>query len=218
MFDIGWLEMFVVAVIAIVFVGPKELPGMLRTFGRAIKKVRSLAGEFQGQVNEALKEAELDGVKDTFNDMRSLDPTKAIKDKLNPLKDDLERPVEPAADKSPKEIVEEIEKDHAAYKAEQRAKVEQGFKEAEERAKAGQGAQSGTNAVPGFSSAPADVPVTEEMTPAAQMKEIVAEAGAAPAGSGNGVKTSKRKTAKSKPKAAQNSSAKPKATAKAKTK
>ncbi len=41
MFDIGWTEMMVVAVVAILFVGPKELPGMLRTFGRAVKKLRS---------------------------------------------------------------------------------------------------------------------------------------------------------------------------------
>ncbi len=65
MFDgIGWTELLVVAVIAIVFIGPKELPGMLRTFGKMIKKVRGMAGEFQGQFNEALKEAELDGLKD----------------------------------------------------------------------------------------------------------------------------------------------------------
>ena len=85
--------MLVVAIIAIVFVGPKELPAMLRTFGKAIKKVRAMAGDFQGQFNDALKEAELDGVKDAINEVRSLDPTKAIKDKLNPLKADLEKSI-----------------------------------------------------------------------------------------------------------------------------
>ena len=90
MFDIGWTEMLVVAVVAILFVGPKELPGMLRTFGRTIKKVRMLAGDFQRQFDSALKDAELDGVKDGINQVRNLDPTKQIKDKLNPLKGELD--------------------------------------------------------------------------------------------------------------------------------
>ncbi len=83
--------MMVVAVVAILFVGPKELPAMLRTFGRAVKKVRAMASEFQGQFDEALKDAELDGVKDSINKVRDLDPTKKIKDSLNPLKSDLEK-------------------------------------------------------------------------------------------------------------------------------
>ena len=91
MFDIGWTEMLVVAVVAILFVGPKELPGMLRTFGKTIRKVRGLAGDFQKQFDDALKESELDGLKQSVNDLRSLDPRRAIKDSLNPLKDDLER-------------------------------------------------------------------------------------------------------------------------------
>lgn len=81
--------MLVVAVIAIIFVGPKELPGMLRTFGKAMKKVRALAGDFQRQFNDALEDAELDGLKDTVNKVRDLDPTKQIKDKLNPLKQEM---------------------------------------------------------------------------------------------------------------------------------
>ena len=90
MFDIGWTEMLVVAVVAIIFVAPKDLPGMLRTFGQVIKRVRGMAGDFQKQMDTALKDAELDGIKDTLNDVRSMDPTKSIKDKLNPLKSDLE--------------------------------------------------------------------------------------------------------------------------------
>ncbi|MEE9313309.1 MAG: Sec-independent protein translocase protein TatB [Rhizobiaceae bacterium] len=89
MFDIGWTEMLVVAIVAILFVGPKELPGMLRAFGKSIKKVRALAGDFQQQFDEALKDAELDGVKDVLNDVKNLDPTKKIKDSLNPLKTEL---------------------------------------------------------------------------------------------------------------------------------
>ena len=102
--------MVVVAIIAILFVGPKELPGMLRTFGKAIKKVRGMAGDFQQQFDSALKDAELDGVKDAINDVRNLDPTKQIKDKLNPLKGDLDKvkkSVEDAADFDPETLFDE---------------------------------------------------------------------------------------------------------------
>ncbi len=83
--------MMVVAVVAILFVGPRELPGMLRTAGQMIRKVRGLAGDFQRQMDDALREAELDGLKDSVNQVRNLNPTKAIKDSLNPLKADLEK-------------------------------------------------------------------------------------------------------------------------------
>ena len=63
MFDIGWTEMLVIAVVMIVVVGPKDLPKMLRTFGQTTAKLRGMAGDFQKQFNEALKEAELDDVK-----------------------------------------------------------------------------------------------------------------------------------------------------------
>ncbi len=83
--------MMVVGVVAILFVGPRELPGMLRTAGQMIRKVRGLAGDFQRQMDDALREAELDGLKDSVNQVRNLNPTKAIKDSLNPLKADLEK-------------------------------------------------------------------------------------------------------------------------------
>ncbi|SDR04635.1 Sec-independent protein translocase protein TatB [Pseudovibrio sp. Tun.PSC04-5.I4] len=58
MFDISWTELLLVAVVAILVVGPKELPGMLRTIGRTIGSVRRMAGEFQSSLNDAVKEAE----------------------------------------------------------------------------------------------------------------------------------------------------------------
>ena len=102
--------MMVVAVVAILFVGPKELPGMLRSFGKGIKKVRAMAGDFQTQFNDALEDADLDGVKDSVNDLRKLDPTKQIKDKLNPLKtsmDDVKKTIEDAADFDPGSIFDD---------------------------------------------------------------------------------------------------------------
>ena len=88
MFDIGWTEMLVVAVVAIIFVGPKELPGMLRTFGQMLRKVRAMAGDFQRQFDDALREAELDTVRDDLNKVRQLNPVNKIKDHLNPIRDD----------------------------------------------------------------------------------------------------------------------------------
>ena len=121
MFDIGWTEMLVVAVIAIIFVGPKELPGMIRGVGRTVRKLKSMMGEFQGQLDDALREAELDGLKETVNDVRSLNPTNVVKDKLNPLKDELEKPVTP--DMTPQEIEAQIAKDYAAAQKSETAKT-----------------------------------------------------------------------------------------------
>jgi len=85
MFEIGWTEMLVIAVVMIVVVGPKDLPKMLRAFGKTTAKVRSMAGDFQKQFNEALKEAELDDVKKSVDSLRSLNPATEIKKQLNPF-------------------------------------------------------------------------------------------------------------------------------------
>lgn len=87
MFDIGWPELLVVAIVLIIVVGPKDLPPMLRAFGRTTKKLRAMAGEFRGQFDDALREAELDDVKKTFDDARKLNPMQTIRDAVNPLKD-----------------------------------------------------------------------------------------------------------------------------------
>lgn len=85
MFEIGWTEMLVIAIVMIVVVGPKDLPRMLRTFGKTTAKLRSMAGDFQRQFNEALKEAELDEVKKSVDSLRSLDPAAEIRKQLNPF-------------------------------------------------------------------------------------------------------------------------------------
>lgn len=85
MFDIGWTEMLVIAVVMIVIVGPKDLPKMLRAFGKTTAKLRTMAGDFQKQFNEALKEAELDDVKKSVDSLRGLNPAAEIKKQLNPF-------------------------------------------------------------------------------------------------------------------------------------
>ena len=86
MFDIGWPELFVVAVVLIVVVGPKDLPGMLRTFGRMIAKLRGMAGEFRSQFDEALREAELDEVRKAVDDVQKLNPKTAMREAMEPFR------------------------------------------------------------------------------------------------------------------------------------
>ena len=85
MFEVGWTEMLVIAIVMIVVVGPKDLPNMLRTFGRTTAKLRAMAADFQKQFNEALKEAELDDVKKSVDSLRSLNPAAEIRKQLNPF-------------------------------------------------------------------------------------------------------------------------------------
>jgi len=85
MFEVGWTEMLVIAIVMIVVVGPKDLPNMLRTFGRTVAKLRSMAGDFQKQFNDALKEAALEDVKKSVDALRGLNPAAEIKKQLNPF-------------------------------------------------------------------------------------------------------------------------------------
>lgn len=85
MFEVGWTEMLVIAIVMIVVVGPKDLPNMLRTFGRMAAKARGMANDFRRQFDEALKEAELDDVKKSVDALRSLNPATEIRKQLNPF-------------------------------------------------------------------------------------------------------------------------------------
>ncbi|WFP60445.1 Sec-independent protein translocase protein TatB [Mesorhizobium sp. WSM4904] len=85
MFEVGWSELLVIAVVMIVVVGPKDLPNMLRTFGRTAAKLRAMAADFQKQFNDALKEAELDDVKSSVDSLRGLNPMTEIRKQLNPF-------------------------------------------------------------------------------------------------------------------------------------
>lgn len=86
MFDIGWTELLVVAVVAIVVVGPKDLPRVLRTLAQTIGKVRRMAGEFQNTFNEALKEAELDELKRDVQALRDTATFKDVRSSLDPIR------------------------------------------------------------------------------------------------------------------------------------
>ncbi len=86
MFDVGWSELLIIAIVAIVVVGPKDLPKMLRAFGKATARMRTTANEFRRQFDEALKEAELDDVHNVIDDTRKLDPRSKLTQMLDPIR------------------------------------------------------------------------------------------------------------------------------------
>lgn len=71
MFDIGWSELVIIGMVALVVIGPKELPTVLRTVGQWMGKVRRMASEFQGQFQEAMREAEVADLKRQFDEAAS---------------------------------------------------------------------------------------------------------------------------------------------------
>ena len=93
MFDIGWSELLVIGVVALIAIGPKELPGVLRAVGHWMGKIRRMASEFQGQFQEAMREAELADVKKQFDDMTSVTGDLTKFDPLADVQKDVERSV-----------------------------------------------------------------------------------------------------------------------------
>lgn len=69
MFDIAWSELMLIGAVALVVIGPKDLPKAMRTVGQAVGKIRRMAGEFQGQFNDAMREAELHELKKQVEDV-----------------------------------------------------------------------------------------------------------------------------------------------------
>ena len=70
MFDIGWSEFVLIAVVALIAIGPKELPRVLRTVGQWMGKARKMAAEFQSQFQEAMREAEMADLKKSFDEVK----------------------------------------------------------------------------------------------------------------------------------------------------
>jgi len=84
MFDISWTEFLLIGVVALIVIGPKELPGVLRTLGQWTRKVRSMAAEFQNQFQEAMREAEMADLKkqvdEMAQDIKNYDPLKDVRE------------------------------------------------------------------------------------------------------------------------------------------
>jgi sec-independent protein translocase protein TatB len=106
MFDIGWSELVLIGVVALIAIGPKELPGVLRTVGQWMGKARRMAAEFQSQFQEAMREAEMADLKKSFDEVKDAASgftgnnlmTSLQKDVSSALNiEDIDKPAEPPA-------------------------------------------------------------------------------------------------------------------------
>ncbi|NKB59483.1 MAG: twin-arginine translocase subunit TatB [Alphaproteobacteria bacterium] len=84
MLDVGWQELFVIAVITIIVVGPKEIPRVLRTVTMWIRKIKEMAREFQSSIDDIAREAELDEIKQQLAAVADLDIEKELEDTIDP--------------------------------------------------------------------------------------------------------------------------------------
>jgi sec-independent protein translocase protein TatB len=99
MFDIGVTELLVIAIVAIVVVGPKELPRLLRTIGQVVSKAKSMAREFQNQFEEAAEEAGVTKMREDFEQMADFSEDIKFDDPLKDIGDDLSQSIEVDDDK-----------------------------------------------------------------------------------------------------------------------
>ena len=118
MFDIGWGELLVIGMVALVAIGPKELPGVLRTVGQWTGKLRRMATEFQNQFHEAMREAELADLKKQVDDITSevrsygsIDPVSDVRRELEKTQSQIENAMaeKPTAEKAaPQSVAENL--------------------------------------------------------------------------------------------------------------
>src|ERR1700689_4605177 len=106
MFDISWSEFLLIGVIALIVIGPKELPGVLRTLGQWTRKVRRMAADFQNQFQEAMREAEMTDLNKEVDAMASeiknYDPLKDVRRDVKAMGKDIEAPLQAEPTPEPK--------------------------------------------------------------------------------------------------------------------
>jgi sec-independent protein translocase protein TatB len=97
MFDISWTEFLLIGIVALVVIGPKELPGVMRTIGQYTRKIRGMATDFQNQFQEAMREAEMADLKkqvdDMASDIKSYDPLKSVREDIETAGKDIEKSI-----------------------------------------------------------------------------------------------------------------------------
>ncbi|MGH7045265.1 MAG: Sec-independent protein translocase protein TatB [Stellaceae bacterium] len=84
LFDFGWSEILLIGVVALVFVGPKDLPKAMRVAGYWIRKARTLSREFQGSIDQLIREAELDEVRQQLKKAAEFDLDKEFQNTIDP--------------------------------------------------------------------------------------------------------------------------------------
>ena len=101
MFDISWTEFLLIGVVVLIFIGPKELPAVLRTLGQWTRRIRSMAADFQNQFQEAMREAEMADLKkqvdDIAHDIKSYDPLKDVRSDIETAGRDIQSSLEKPA-------------------------------------------------------------------------------------------------------------------------
>src|ERR1700676_5171068 len=116
MFDISWTEFLLIGIVALIVIGPKELPGVMRTMGQWTRKIRGMAADFQGQFQEAMREAEMTDLKkqvdDMAHDLTNIDPLKSVREDVEGVGKEIEKSLaeptaaEQAAEQSAMQVVE----------------------------------------------------------------------------------------------------------------
>ena len=96
MFDLGMTELLVIGIVALIVIGPKDLPRVLRALGKTVAKMRGMAREFQGHLDSAMKEVGLDEVKKEFDNIKNsanvLEPVKkTVVDETKKQEDDFKK-------------------------------------------------------------------------------------------------------------------------------
>jgi sec-independent protein translocase protein TatB len=98
MFDISWTEFLLIGVVALIVIGPKELPAVMRTIGQWTRKVRNMAADFQRQFEAEMREAEFTDLKkqvdDIAQDIKQYDPLKDVRSDIEAVGKDLETSLE----------------------------------------------------------------------------------------------------------------------------
>jgi sec-independent protein translocase protein TatB len=92
MFDFSWSELIVIGAVALVVIGPKDLPKALKTAGMVVRRARGLAREFQNSIDDMIREAELEDLHKTMRETANLDLNKTIRKAIDP-EDELRKPL-----------------------------------------------------------------------------------------------------------------------------
>lgn len=93
MFDLGWSKLIIIAIVAIIVVGPKDLPPLLRAIGKFLGQMRQQADEFRAHFNEAMRDTGLDDVRRDIEGIKSTatatvtDITRSVEESTRPLQD-----------------------------------------------------------------------------------------------------------------------------------
>lgn len=105
MFDISWSEFLLIGIVALIVIGPKELPAVMRTLGQWTRKVRAMAADFQNQFQEAMREAEMADIKNEVDDLahqvRSADPIRSVRDDFEAMGSDFESTLDARQQQAP---------------------------------------------------------------------------------------------------------------------